>query len=503
MRLAGAASRPGLVPDDWGASVRRFVRIVAAAALLGLLVAAGPVWWRLLVAATMATLLLTLMLTRPRVGLVATFVYLMLLGFLRRLLIGPAGWSSADPMLLVGPLVALVAIVMLFALQRRPLAPDGLSKLIVVLILGTLLEVFNPAGGIGSGIAGLLFTLVPLLWFFVGREILDDQLVDKLLLVVLALGTVVAVYGLVQTEIGFPPWDVDWLSQVAGGAGYNSLNVGGTVRAFGTFASAAEYALAVGAALVIAATLAMRGRLWALLPIPLLAVALVLASGRSPLILAFVGVIVTAALRPRRPVTALVVTVITFAVAYVAIHFLGSGLSSGNSLVSHEIGGITDPLNPGSSTLLLHLQLAWDGIKDSIHHVVGQGDGATNLAAGINQNSAASTATNAAGKASLATEIDISNAFVIFGPVGGVLYLFTVILILWRAVVGYFAGRDVMLPVIGVLIVALGQWLIGGDYAVSSLCWLLIGSVAASSAAAVSPPAPRTPTAVRVRAGPR
>ena len=76
----------------------------------------------------MATLLLTLMLTRPRVGLVATFVYLMLLGFLRRLLIGPAGWSSADPMLLVGPLMGWVGYVP-GAVQLTPAAAENLRAL--------------------------------------------------------------------------------------------------------------------------------------------------------------------------------------------------------------------------------------------------------------------------------------------------------------------------------------------------------------------------------------
>ena len=48
-----------------------------------------------------------------------------------------------------------------------------------------------------------------------------------------------------------------------------------------------------------------------------------------------------------------------------------------------------------------------------------------------------------------------------------------------------------------VLVVALGQWLIGGDYALSPLCWLLIGTVAAGSTAALTRPT-RPPAAGRL-----
>jgi hypothetical protein len=39
-----------------------------------------------------------------------------------------------------------------------------------------------------------------------------------------------------------------------------------------------------------------------------------------------------------------------------------------------------------------------------------------------------------------------------------------------------------MLPIIGVLVVGLGQWLIGGHYALAPVTWLLIGAVAAMAA---------------------
>jgi hypothetical protein len=492
----GAALRPGFIGPDARASRRAARWTVASAAILGLLVAAGPIWWRLLFALCIGLLLLTLMLTRPAAAILATFTYLLLLGFIRRVLIAPAGWTSADPLLLVAPLVAVVGVIMLFALQRRRVAPDLISKLVLFVLVVTVLEVFNPEGnGIAAGIAGLLFTVVPLLWFFVGRELVDAALVDRLLSVFLAFSIVIGLYGLAQTQLGFPSWDNDWLNT----AGYASLKVGGVTRAFGTFASAQEYALAEGAGLVIAFTMVLRGRMWALLPMPLLGVALFLASGRAALILAVAGIIVVAAMKPRRPVAAILVTAIALGGAYGALKVFGGAAGSSNSLISHQVGGLTDPLNSSDSTLLLHLQIAWDGIKSSFSHPFGQGDSATNLASGVNPNSYTQTATNAAGANTKATEFDLSNAWVIMGPLGGVIYMFLALLILWRATVAYFVGRDEMLAVIGVLVVGLGQWLIGGEYALSALCWLLIGTVAAAwiatrpSTDRASPPATADP----------
>lgn len=477
MRLTAALPRPSRRTEDAIVAARRTLFTVFGAALLGLLADSESGLLRLVAAGVIAALLIVLLLTRPGVAIVATFVYLVLVAFIRRLLITDAGWTSADPLLLVGPLVSVVAMVKLFVLDRRPFAPDLLSKCIALVFLVTFLEVFNPEGGIAAGVLGLLFSAMPLLWYFVGRELVTDQVIDWLMHALLFLGVGVGIYGLVQTQLGFPPWDQQWL-QVALGGGYASLNVGNTIRAFGTFASAQEYALCVGAALVVAVVFGLRGRAWAWLTVPLLGFALFLASGRAALILSFLGAVVVCALKPRKPLTALVVTIVTVGAAFGALHFAAGSLSSSaggaGSLVSHQVGGLTNPLDPNNSTLLIHLNRALDGVKNSIHHPFGQGDGATNLGNAVNQNSTLQSLGNA-------TEYDITNAFVIAGPAGGALYVFVVLLIWYEALRGYFAGREALLAPIGVLVVGLGQWLIGGAYALSPLCWLLIGAIGTSA----------------------
>jgi hypothetical protein len=474
---AGAVIRPAPSFRGFGFALRVYALAGCSALAMAFLVVAGSgPFVRLLCALAVAAFLISLSLANASAGVAATFVYLVLVAFLRRLLIPAAGWISADPMLLVAPVVAGVLLVKLFVLERRPLAPDLLSRLVLLLLALTLLEAFNPAGGIGAGITGLLFMAVPLLWLFVGREVLTDRLSDRMMVLVIVLGTAVGAYGLVQTQLGDPPWDVNWLN-VTGG--YDALNVGGQIRAWGTFSSSAEYALFVGSALAAAVAFVLRGRAVAMLVIPVLAVSLFLSSGRGALITAFLAIVVMLGLRTRRPVMAVIVTVCAVGLAFGALKVFGSTLSStsassGSELISHQLGGIADPLNPNSSTLLLHWKLVEDGVKSGITHPLGKGTGATNNAAGVNQQSAL--------EQTQATEVDMSNAFVALGAAGGVLYVLIVLAVLWKAAAQYFARREAMLPVIGLLVVGLGQWLTGGHYALSPLTWLLIGVVAAGSA---------------------
>lgn len=470
-----------------GATFRFYVLTVVSAVVVAFLVVAGHgPFLRLLLALLIALVLISLSLARPAAGVAATFIYLVFVAFVRRLLIPAAGWLTTDPLLLVAPLVAMTLLIKLFVLERRRLAPDLVSKLMLVLLGLTFLEVANPTGtGIGSNLAGLLYMAAPLFWFFIGREVLDDAWIDRLLMLLIVLSIVSAGFGLYQTQVAEPPWDVNWLN-VTGG--YSSLSVGGTIRAFGVFSSSAEYALFVGSGFALAVAFALRGRLMWLLAVPILAVSLFLSSGRAALITAFLGIVVMLGLRTRRPGTALLVAVCAVGIAFAGLKVFSSDLSgagSGSALISHQIGGITDPLNPNSSTLIVHLQLVERGFVTGVTHPFGTGPGSTNNAAGVGQQNNNSGQTQA-------TEVDISNAFVALGLLGGLLYLGIVILTLARGIAGYFGGREVMLPVVGFLVVGLGQWLTGGNYALSPFTWLMIGALVAAWGR--PPPSERRPS---------
>jgi hypothetical protein len=469
--LRAPRQRLGDLAGTWGLAALT----AATVGFASLLAVAGTPYVRLPLAVAIAFALAMVTIAQPTAGILATMGYLVVLALLRRVLIPTTGWWQADPLLLVGPLVAALLLVNLFVLERRRLAPDALSKLVLVLLLVSIVETVNPAGGgFGVGIVGLLYVAVPLLWFFIGRELLDDVTVDRVLGLVVLLGVGVAAYGLAQTQFGHPSWDRAWIEV----AGYNALHIGDAIRPFGTFSSSAEYSLFVGSALVVAIALVARGRAAPLLALPVLGLALFLASARSALIMALFAAIVVLALRTRRPGRALVAIVVAAGLAIATFTVFGSALSSqatrsSNQLISHQLGGITDPLDPNSSTLLLHLTMVVEGARWSFSHPAGQGTASTNVGG---------VARGPGGQTAGSTEVDITNAFVAFGPAGGILYLAIVCMVLYQAVRCHFAGARTILPIVGVLVIGLGQWLIGGHYALAPLTWLLIGAVAATAA---------------------
>jgi hypothetical protein len=443
--------------------------LLTLAAIAGAVAAVAPGLLRPLFAAAFALALLTLCFTRPRAGLVASIGFLTALAMIRRLLIADAGWTSVDPLLLVGPLVAAVLCVRIFLLEGRPIAPDILSKLVIAVLVLTGLEIFNPAGGsVLAGLVGFLFLGMPLLWFFVGRELVDESLADTIMGFVVALAVVVGLYGLSQTQIGFPSWDRAWIDLTSEAGSYSALNIDNQVRAFGTLSSSAEYSLLLGAALAFAAAFVLRGRVQWVLAIPILAVALFLASARSALVLTGLAIAVLAALRPRRPALAVAIAVVALAVAYGSVSVLGSALStSGNAFVEHQVSGLTDPLNGDVSTLDVHVELFVKGIDFGLHHPLGAGVGVIGRAASLNS-----------GGIGASTEFDVSNAFVSSGLVGGVLYTILLAVAVLRGVQGWFAGRATLLPILGIMVGTAGYWLIGGHYVLAPLTWMLIGHLA-------------------------
>ncbi len=432
-----------------------------------------PALVRPLVAAAFGGLLLVGSVVRVDATIVATFALLPLLALGRRLLISSAGWSSTDPLLLVAPILALFLVLRLLVLERRPVAADRLSKLVIAFIALLVVETANPdSGGVKAGAAGVLFVVGPMLWFFVGRELVDERMLRLVLGVSVVLAVAISVYGLAQAEIGFPWWDRSWIAST----GYTGLNVGGKVRGFGTFPSAQEYATYLGLTAVVAVAFALRRRVAWLVAVPLLLTAMFLASARAILITSAFALIVIAGVRTRRRRAAAVTVAVAVAAVGAAVHVYGPSLearaaSTGNPLVTHQVLGVTDPLNPQHSTFLLHYNEIVYGVSSGLRAPIGHGTAVISLG-GARFGATAST-----------TEFDVSNAFIAGGLVGGALFLAVVVLVFWRAVSLCFRRHGTLaIAVLGVLIVTAGQWLNGAMYTVTPLVWLTVGWLVAETA---------------------
>lgn len=448
---------------------------VAAAAALGAGTVLHPELWRGLLAAAFLINVFALGVKWPRAAAVATLLWLPFLAFLRRILIGDAGWETNDPLLLVGPIAALFLCYRIFVLEKRQVAPDRLSKLVLLLLVLAFLCAFNPlgAGGVFGGLAGLLYLGVPLLWFFIGRELGDRRTVRRLMYAVVFLACVIAVYGLYQTQFGsFPQWDIDWYHIT----GYKSLGVGRTaggaiqLRPWGTFSSNSEYSAYLGIAIVFAVAFLYHRRPALAVAIPLLMVGVLLAGGRSVMALTLLSGVVLTALRTRNKVFAGAVVVLGIGVTYVAAVTLGDRVDraanlSGDPTAKRQASGLLNPLDSQDSTFLIHLAALQDGVESGFTHPVGQGTGASNNGA------------NVGGSKTGSVDNDVGNVFLSLGLVGGILFVVIIVLSFRTVFTRYVRGPPdpLVLAVAGMMVLTLGYWLNGGHYATSALLWFMLG----------------------------
>ena len=239
--------RPGL--DAYRAKGRRLAvaAIPHVVFVLAALVATTAPGFRAVIALGLGAGAVAMAAFAPRQLLVAVMVWLPFLGLLRRVLSWTTGEVGTDPLLLVAP-IALGALTVV-AIERGALRDRTvLAKGVLALCVLSVLSVANPAqGGPLAGLGGLLFFLVPMLGFWIGRSLVDDELLKQVTNVIAVLALVAAAYGLWQVYVEFLPWDAQWINE----KGYTALNVGDRIRPFSMFASSAEYAYFCALGLVV------------------------------------------------------------------------------------------------------------------------------------------------------------------------------------------------------------------------------------------------------------
>jgi hypothetical protein len=450
--------------------------------IIGVLGSAAVAWLavqgntRLALAGALVVLLGGAALTRPSMAIVATLVLLAVLGDLRRALIPVAGWISEDPLLLVAPVVA--SLLTLTAFVRRAIRFDTpLARCVLLVMLIMAVQIINPRqGGLRVGVAGALFTLVPLLWFWIGRTYVTPALLTVLLYrVVPVLAFAAALLGLAQVFIGFLPFEQQWID-LARSFRYGALNVGGHIRQFAFFTSAAEYVHFTALAFLVLWAGLLRpspvGRGVAVVLMLLLAVSLVLASSRGIIVTSLAAAAGLWAIQTHSR-TAFILR-LTFALA-IAAAGLAWTLSQApdidpttraGALLEHQIAGLSDPFDPQESTAQIHIELVVQGLVEGMRSPLGHGLGVTSLAA------------SRFGRQGVSSEVDVSNMFIALGLAGGVVYAVTAGLVVVTAVRYWWRTRSLIaLAILGVLGVTIGQWLIGGLYSVSALVWLCIGAL--------------------------
>lgn len=443
-------------------------------------------WWlliagqiNLLCGFAIALLLLLMIAARQQeAAVICSLAYLILLGDIRRILAQVATPSAFDPLLLVVPVVTMV-----FALPRllQGRVREPLSKAVLALLIIMALEVLNPLqGGLSIGLSGVFFYIVPVLWFWIGRDLGGPSVLRKLIyLVLLPLGCCAAILGICQSFIGFLPYQQKWIDQV--GRTYQSLYVGSSVRAFGFSTSAAEYATLLELSLIAAVAAFFAGRrLWAL-AVPMLATALLLSGGRGLTIKVVIALSVLWVIRRGKRLSptkiagmAVLGGLCLFGVSLVAGRFAPSteGSQRSNSAVQdalgHQMGGLAHPFDEKYSSAGLHSNMVTTGFMKGFTSPFGHGLGATTFAAqkfGADSDEASS-------------EFDFSDMFIALGLLGGLIYLAVAVFGVGAAFKYMSRTRlEIGLPVLAILIASLGGWLIEGQYSTCSIVFFLLGSL--------------------------
>jgi hypothetical protein len=471
MRSMRLATRTSAFPLIDRKSVLPLTAVGWALAVAVFLAVGGNLGVRGSLALAALPLLLAVVTRSTRGTLIGLVVWLVALGLIRRLI--PSGTGSGisdDPLLLVGP-AALGFLFIVSAGRGAFQRATPLASSVLLLSLLAFVEAFNPLqGGILVGLGGLLLVLVPMLAFWVGRVLVDRDLLRLLLRLISILAALEAFYGLVQQFAGFPSWDERWINS----SGYAALNVGGFTRSFGSFSSSQEYAVFLSIGLVLWLALFTRGRItWTVLQLAVMAlivVALVLEAQRSALVVDVFALGTMAAARTgRRPTGAVLIGAIFLLLLYFGVSQFASpssnqpsSSSSTSALTSHDITGITEP---GQSTLPLHISEVEAGIVSGFTVPIGHGTGSITLAV------------NHLGDASiLGTEFDPGNAAAAFGFVGLLLYLILVKRAFGTTYRLAALSKDPLcLAVLGIASATVLQWLNGDLYSVAWLFWLTLG----------------------------
>jgi hypothetical protein len=318
------------------------------------------------------------------------------------------------------------------------------------------------------GVAGAMLFLVPLLWFWVGRAYATKEFLETLLYKVMpALAAAAVLMGFYQTAFGYLPYQLQWYRI----AGYTALGPSEELlRPLSVFPNITEYVKFLGIVTVslLAATLKGDTKKW---PLILLFFAAIFITGtRGPIVFILFAAVIMWTVMGRGVTTWVPRFALALAIAAIGLFWVlpkAGGIQASSERIEHvtqrQAGLVEDS---GGGTVAIHLNLLYLGFKWGFEEPLGRGVGATTLAA------------RKFGTGGGSTEKDISDMFVSGGVIGGTLYLLLVIAISIAAVRYWNKTRSVAsLAIVGYLVFMALGWLRPGQYCLTPLTWLVIGSL--------------------------
>lgn len=399
--------------------------------------------------------------------IIFAFVYCCLMGGIRRWLMPVLGYPGQDVFLMISPIFAILYCLTLAFTRRLPM-DTPLSKMVLALIVVMSAQIFNPIQGpLVVGLAGAMFYIVPLLWFYIARRFGTVELARKWLWLLIGIGIAASLHGLYQGFVGFTASETQW-GQMSDNI---ASNVGGVMRPLSTFTHSGEYVFFLCKALMLLwAFWLWRRNFLLLLPIPLLAVAAFLVGSRGAVVVTLACLVALYAVQGRTlrswiPRGGLALIIGVFGMYYSLRQVQEqTHPQSTQAVIDHQVSGLLNPLDTNKSTVGIHGQMLMVGFSSAFSNPLGRGLGITTMAA------------SKYGGMSESTEMDITNMFVSLGLIGGILYLAIVVHVFIMALRYWHRTRSIeALGILGILLISPGFWMNGGLYAHAMYIWVCIG----------------------------
>jgi hypothetical protein len=436
--------------------------------LLIVYIACSP-YFGLRIALTFLLLILFcgLAVLRPVYAILAAISFTPWIGIIRRIFDAELGPAGLDPILAVVPLALCLAFFST-CLSRTGALRDMLRRsltLRLVLAFTALLtiEAANPLqGGIGVIFGGAMYRLFPLFVVFIMVAV-PRPFGPWVMRTVLIVGALQASYGLWQTFVGFTGFEEQFIDRALI-SGYRSISVGGVIRAFGTFVSAAEYVYYLDVMVGIAfgyAVASLRRRSWgvALLCLAICALgvtAIIFESHRLSLLLLTAMVLFVLAVNQRNLVRAVGILVVLALAGFAVWRLFPSGLGAGaiNRLLDHLFGSLSGDNLLKDQSFQGHIGLLLNALWTGVTSPLGRGLGA------------ASQAAQKFDGGTISSEFDVTDIVIASGYIGGSLYVLILVRLLWTAARLYRrTGRPDYLAAGAGIVAGIGQILGPGYYA--------------------------------------
>ncbi len=172
-------------------------------------------------------------------GMLAMIAFEPFRGILRRAQYLIVPYSQYEPIHLITPFVAMIAL--LSILMRKQISflwETPQARIVFILGVICFAQIFNPLqGSLFVGMTGAMFYLVPMAWFYMGRSS-KFEFFEKVFKFVAILALVTSAYGLYQITIGYPEFELYWLKNTDK---YSSIDIYNVKRALATFSNAEEW----------------------------------------------------------------------------------------------------------------------------------------------------------------------------------------------------------------------------------------------------------------------